>query len=501
MIGTLLNGRFRLEEQIGSGGMSTVYRAFDETLERWVAIKLMHRALSDDPLQHERFRREARAVARLSHPHVVTVIDAGEDDGHPYIVFEYVEGETLKARVKRTGGLPVVEAVAYAIEIARALSAAHGQRLVHRDVKPQNVLVDAEGRAKVTDFGIARALDDGSLTATGRVLGTTDYVAPEQALGEEVNEQSDIYSLGICLYEMLAGEVPFRADSQVGVAMKHVRDPLPDVQRARPEVSAALAAVIDRATAKERRNRYESVDEMMWDLEQALAIETARHGEVTGEATTVLRALPDETGDIAPGRFRRPGRYAALALLAAVGVAAAILLLATNAGPGEQGGTARAKTPPHLVSVHLAAAQDYDPYGSDRTEHAEDAVKAIDGDGATAWTTENYTARTLGNKPGVGLYVDAGSEIAARRIDLRTSTPGFMAKVYGSDTGQPRGASADTFGDWGSELASVTVTSPKKIYLDTRGRSYRYYLIWIFELPPGEDHAEIANARLFRLSQ
>src|SRR4051794_36503731 len=263
--------------------MSTVYRAFDETLERWVAIKLMHGALTDDPLQHERFRREARTVARLSHPYVVTVIDAGEDGGTPYIVFEYVEGETLKARIKRSGCLPVVEAVAYAIEIGRALSAAHAHRLVHRDVKPQNVLVDTDGRAKVTDFGIARTLDDGGLTATGRVLGTTDYVAPEQALGEEVNEQSDIYSLGVCLYEMLTGEVPFKADSQVGVAMKHVRDPMPDVQRVRPEVSAALGAVIERATTKERRNRYASAEEMSWDLEQALAIEAARRGEATGE--------------------------------------------------------------------------------------------------------------------------------------------------------------------------------------------------------------------------
>src|ERR671939_1092927 len=200
--------------------MSTVYRAFDETLERWVAIKLMHRSLSDDPLQHERFRREGRAVARLSHPHVVTEIDAGEDDGHPYIVFEYVEGETLKARVKRTNGLPVVEAVAYAIEIARALESAHSQRLVHRDVKPQNVLIDPEGRAKVTDFGIARSLELDGLTAAGRVLGTTDYVAPEQAIGEGATEQSDVYSLGICLWEMRTGDVPFKADNQVGVAMK-----------------------------------------------------------------------------------------------------------------------------------------------------------------------------------------------------------------------------------------------------------------------------------------
>src|SRR3954449_1545889 len=215
MIGTLLNGRFRLEERVGSGGMSTVYRAFDETLERWVAIKLLQADIRGDDDSIERFRREARAVARLNHPHVVTVIDAGEDDGAPYIVFEYVAGETLKDRIKRLGRLPVSEAVAYAIEIGRALECAHVNRLVHRDVKPQNVLIDPDGRAKVTDFGIARSLEAKGLTATGRVLGTTDYVSPEQALGHQVTEQSDIYSLGIVLYEMLTGETPFSADTQV----------------------------------------------------------------------------------------------------------------------------------------------------------------------------------------------------------------------------------------------------------------------------------------------
>src|SRR5947199_9408548 len=174
VIGNLLRGRYRLEERIGSGGMSTVYRAFDETLERWVAIKVLHHTMEDDPIQLERFRREARTVARLRHPHVVTVIDAGEDDGHPFIVFEYVDGETLKERIRRNGRLPIAEAIAYSIEIGRALMAAHAERIVHRDVKPQNVLIDPEGRAKVTDFGIARSLELDGLTAAGRVLGTTD---------------------------------------------------------------------------------------------------------------------------------------------------------------------------------------------------------------------------------------------------------------------------------------------------------------------------------------
>ncbi|MGH2904367.1 MAG: protein kinase domain-containing protein, partial [Solirubrobacteraceae bacterium] len=207
MLGTLLGGRYRLDAQIGRGGMSTVYRAFDTVLERPVAIKLMHREIASDSAQLERFRREARSVARLSHPHIVTVIDAGEEPspdgvldgaggagdgivgvgmehpptrvGIPYIVLEYVEGETLKSLIRRDGPLGIPSAIAYAIELARALGAAHEQLIVHRDVKPQNVLIGVEGSAKITDFGIARTLTEEGLTMDGRVLGTTDYVSPE----------------------------------------------------------------------------------------------------------------------------------------------------------------------------------------------------------------------------------------------------------------------------------------------------------------------------------
>src|SRR3954454_14257576 len=224
VIGTKLSGRYRIEDEIGSGGMSTVYLAFDETLERQVAVKIMHSDISSDSAALERFRREARTVAQLSHPHVVMVIDAGEDHGHPYIVFEHVGGETLKQRIRRDGPLPIAEAVAYAIEVGRALQAAHERGLVHRDVKPQNILIDEEGRAKVTDFGIALGLETEGLTAAGRVVGTTDYVSPEQALGHEVTGQSDVYSLGIVLYEMLTGAVPFKGESGVSVAMKHAQN-------------------------------------------------------------------------------------------------------------------------------------------------------------------------------------------------------------------------------------------------------------------------------------
>src|SRR6202035_2910495 len=305
ILGTTLSGRYRLEARIGAGGMSTVYRALDETLQRQVAIKLLNREVASDSDQLERFRREARAVAQLSHPHIVGVIDAGEDEGRPYIVFEYVEGETLKERIRRCGRLPIAEAVAYAIEIARALGAAHSRHIVHRDVKPQNVLIDEEGSAKVTDFGIARTRDEEGLTADGRVLGTTDYVSPEQALGQPVTGQSDLYSLGIALYEMLTGEVPFKGENQVAVAMKHVREELPDVRVKRPEVSAALAAVVDNATAKLVEDRYADDAELIADLEDVLAIETARAGTATGEVTAVLKTLPTKARRRVPLRVRR----------------------------------------------------------------------------------------------------------------------------------------------------------------------------------------------------
>src|SRR4051812_2197539 len=338
-VGTQLSGRYRLDAQIGAGGMSTVYRAFDTVLERPVAIKLMHREIASESDQLERFRREARSVARLNHPHIVTVIDAGEeaaDDGGstPYIVLEYVEGETLKELIRRDGPLEIPQAIAYAIEIARALGAAHERMIVHRDVKPQNVLIGEEGGAKITDFGIARTLTEEGLTVPGRVLGTTDYVSPEQALGQPVTGQSDLYSLGIVLYEMLTGQVPFHGDSPVAVAMCHVREQVPDVQQLRPGVSAATASVVDRAVAKDLDYRYANAESMAADLEEVLAIEASRTGQATGEVTSVLRTLPGTARRRLPWRMRHPARWvASLALVAAI-VAIALVAAAQQAHKG-----------------------------------------------------------------------------------------------------------------------------------------------------------------------
>jgi serine/threonine-protein kinase len=500
ILGTTLNDRYRLEARIGSGGMSTVYRATDETLQRQVAIKLMNREIATDSDQLERFRREARAVAQLSHPHIVGVIDYGEDDGRPYIVFEYVEGETLKERIRRMGRLPTTEAVAYAIEIARALGVAHARHIVHRDVKPQNVLIDEEGSAKVTDFGIARTLDEEGLTADGRVLGTTDYVSPEQALGRPVTGQSDLYSLGIVLYEMLTGEVPFRGENQVAVAMKHVREEIPDVQTKRPEVSSALAAIVDTATAKRVEDRYADDAELIADLEDVLAIETARAGSATGEVTNVLRTLPSQTQGRIPFGVRHRVRAVVivLVLLALIGGAVAWIATRTHHGSPK---LAAPPPSPHLTAITLGGVHDYNPDAltGEKTQNPADDGLAIDGNINTAWPTEHYYSGKLG-KAGVGLYVDATKPVRAHEIEIFTQSPGWSVQIWA--TNSPPDPAVFTTGPGGwvrlAQLASVAHRQP--ITLTTPKTGYRYYLVWITALPPGKMIAYINEIALYQLS-
>jgi eukaryotic-like serine/threonine-protein kinase len=480
MIGTVLSGRYRLEAKLGSGGMSTVYLARDGTLDRQVAVKVMHREMSEQPDQLERFRQEARAVAKISHPNVVAVIDAGEDGGHPYIVFEYVEGETLKQRINRVGALGTQEALAYAIEIARGLTVAHSRNMVHRDIKPQNVLIDAEGRAKLTDFGISRQLEQDGMTATGRVLGTTDYVAPEQAMGHPVDPRSDIYSLGVVLYEMLVGQVPFHADSQVGVAMKHVNEELPDVQQRRPDISAAAALVVERATAKQPGDRYQEVGEMIDDLSTALEVEAARAGSTTGEATSILDAVP-------PAKRKLSGRtrwsWAAIALIVVVGAGAllAVQLIGGGNTPGG-GGALKDKGSP----VALSSATDYDPQG-DGEEDPETIELAVDGNLATAWSSEHYdTDEFAGTKsgpdPGVGLYVTSKSPATPTAMVIRTPGPGWNAQIYAIE-----GEAPEALSEWGEPIGEVTeATENEEVELHL-GTPATNFLLWFTKAAPARD--------------
>ena len=259
MIGETLSGRFRIERLLGRGGMSSVWQAYDEELGRPVAIKLLHARRLESADSVDRFEREARTLALLTHPGIVTVIDRGETDGRPFIVCELVDGRDLHERISLEGSLPVAEALAIAVQVAAALAYAHARGVIHRDVKPHNVLLTADGHAKLTDFGIARVDDAPALTNPGRVLGTGDYVAPEQAQGHPLDGRADIYALGALLYHCLTGGPPYRGASFVEIAEQHLRAPIPDVQARCPEASDGVAAIVRRALAKRPDDRFADV--------------------------------------------------------------------------------------------------------------------------------------------------------------------------------------------------------------------------------------------------
>jgi serine/threonine-protein kinase len=499
-VGERIAERYELEELVGEGGMSSVYRAHDTVLERRVAIKVLHEHYSSDPEYVERFRREARAIARLAHPNVVTVIDRGEWDGRQFIVFEHVAGENLKTAIERVGALPVKRALVLSIQIARALAYAHELEIVHRDVKPHNVLLDPGGAAKVTDFGIARTLDvEEALTQTGTVLGTGQYLSPEQANGGRGDERSDQYSLGVVIYELLTGEVPYSGGSLMAIAMKHVNDPVPSVRERRPEVSVRLDSVVACAMAKNPEDRFPSMQAMVTALEACLAeLPDTGHLREQQEDTGVMAPPPPPspptqrtapappTGPAAADRSRRPRRRAGPRLLVAVlglaGVIAAglIALQATRddgvGGLLDGGGGAETR-------VQLRAVADFDPFGDNGEEHPELVELATDGNRETSWSTETYNSF---EKDGVGVVLDAGRPVELSRLTVVTDTPGFTAMILAGT--QPDGPFEDV-----SE--SQEVEGRTTFEVDTRGDPFRYYLVWITAL---EGTAHVSEVRGFR---
>ncbi len=465
VVDEVIAGRFELEELVGKGGMSSVYRAQDRLLERTVAIKLLHEHYSRDEDYVERFRREARAAAQLSHPNIVTVIDRGEDSGRQFIVFEYIDGQNLKELIQSKGRLPVRTALELSIEAGHALAFAHQHGLVHRDVKPQNVLL-GNGEVKVTDFGIARSADvQQGLTQTGTVLGTSDYIAPEQASGQPVSALSDVYSLGVVVYELLAGEPPYSGENFVAVAMQHVNDPVPSVAAVRPDVPLRLDAALRRAMAKEPGDRFASMADFVAELEAVLD----NLGEPDSDRTTIM---PPTTLS-QPARPRRPGRRRRLAPLLTLLVGLALiggalgLYLAVRDDSGGGGGAGPSGP------VQLVASNAYDPEG-DGQENDGLVANATDGNASTDWHTEHYRSAEFGNlKSGVGLVLDAGTTVSPDSITIESSTPGYTADIKA-------GASSNGPFDTVSNPMEVGLRTTFQLSVDP---ARRYYLIWITKLP------------------
>lgn len=279
----ILSDRYLLVKSLGEGGMADVYLAMDTILSREVAIKILRGELSSDPVTLLRFQREANAASKLNHPNVVDVYDVGECDGRHYIVMEYVRGRTLKQLIAQRGALDKKEAVDIMIQLTSAVQHAHENHIIHRDIKPQNVLVKDDGTVKITDFGIALAHDAVQLTQSDAVLGSAHYLAPETTRGEPATNQIDIYALGIVFYELLCGSVPFQGDNPVQIAMKHLREEIPGIREFNPTLPQSIENIITKATVKNRKLRYQSAKEMLADLRQCLSPEKANEAKLVFE--------------------------------------------------------------------------------------------------------------------------------------------------------------------------------------------------------------------------
>lgn len=274
-IGRSLNGRYKIDALLGKGGMSAVYKAFDPNLKRIVAVKLIHSHLADDEDFIYRFKKEAASVAAFRHPNIVQVYDFNADDELYYMVLEFVPGETLQDRLKQlkksNANMPLDQAIHIVIDICSALGYAHNHGTIHRDIKPANIMLNLQGQAILMDFGIVKIMSDTSHTATGAVVGTARYMSPEVIRSEAPDERSDVYSLGVTLYEMLSGEPPFSADSAMSLLMQHLNDPVPDISSLRSDIPSELIQIVNKALEKDRANRYASTNEMASDLKRVLA--------------------------------------------------------------------------------------------------------------------------------------------------------------------------------------------------------------------------------------
>jgi eukaryotic-like serine/threonine-protein kinase len=484
--GALLGGRYRLDEQLASGGMAQVWLGTDEVLRRAIAVKILHQHLADDETFVARFRHEAIAVARLSHPAIVSVYDTCSDNGVEAIVMELVRGRTLRQRLDE-GPVDPWLAANIAAQVCGALAVAHAAGLVHRDIKPANILLSEDGRVKVGDFGIAKAAESADLTQEGSFLGTAKYLAPEQVEAGPVDGRTDLYGLGVVLYEMLCGRVPFEGDSSSSTALARLHG---DPQRPRlvkPGIPRALESITMRLLARSPDDRYPTANE----ARAALLAAGADDGPTTGDATVVESApagigagsvatagavgrlppppvvpptplgTPAVPGRGAPVRFAETERRwlvpTLLVVLVAVALGVAGLLIqgsGTNlfGDPGGESDTSEAPTEGTPASI--TETIDFDPPPGDGVEHASEAAarEAADNDASTSWRTEEYSRSDLewgGLKDGVGLVLRLAEPMEARAVEIDSPHSGWSAQIYVSE------GSPDSLDGWGQPVGEI----------------------------------------------
>jgi serine/threonine-protein kinase len=509
--GAVLTGRYRLDRILAKGGMATVWAGHDLVLTRSVAVKVAHPHLAADPGFRERFRREAVAAARLTHPGIVATFDAGTDGETAFIVMELIAGITLGHRID-SGPIPEAEAVTIATQTAEALDAAHRAGVIHRDIKPGNLLLlpdptTGDPIVKVADFGVARAQEatdgsaaDQSLTREGVIVGTARYLAPEQVKAEPVDARADLYSLGVVLYEMLAGRPPFMRDTDLATALAHVQDPPPPIEQ---PVSSDLAKLLGSLLSKDPDGRPDTATEVAAALAKLPTRGIPKHDGHTLHLplTTVMTPAQSQAhADPTVGLTRsgpppkraasrrstrtvgRPTRSRAPALLVGALVAAAlvtgVVALSRSDGrklPSSNSPVGSRQTP--AGEPRLASAKGFDPEG-DHKERENDAAKAIDGNPKTAWSTEQYKkgAPFGGLKDGVGIYVLVDREVRITKVEVDSPTNGWSAQLYVAK--EP----ATALAGWGRAVAEKTnVSGDASFDVKAEGRAV---LLWFTALGP-----------------
>jgi eukaryotic-like serine/threonine-protein kinase len=487
-VGRVLGGRYRLDRELARGGMATVWIAEDPLLSRRVAVKLLLPELAIDDALRVRFRNEAIAAAKLTHPGIVATYDTGDDDGTAYIVMELVEGKTLRRLIDDRGKLPVREAIDISSQVADALEHAHRQGLVHRDIKPANVLVQSDGRVKVTDFGIAKAAGGDDLTRTGTVVGTARYLAPEQVNGHPVDGRADVYALGLILYEMLAGRAPFGGDSDMATAVARLTNSPEPISSARPEVSRPLEDVVARSLARDPAYRFQSAQAFKDAL--APGIDPDATGPLTppvpprrpapppaGPPPTQVAPRPPPARPTPASPVRKARRWpwllVILLLLVAGGITAYVVSSLTSDDAGGGGNGAQASSAGRVLPIVEASA--FDPF-VDGEEHSSEAPRVFDRDPGTAWQTDRYNSRDL-DKPGVGLWVRLDAPYDITSVTVMALEGGWSGEIYVAD--QP----GDSLAAWGQPRQSgdnIPATHAFPL-TNTQGQ---YVLVWCTQLPP-----------------